>query len=320
MEFQPDLQELQERLKLLASDTSPHFAIRDADLVGMDGAAQLALQKSAVFSAHTIIVADRCSVLRPMGCPPPTARPRWSNNTLKSEAARIVQRHRGDPLFDEHFTVVPRSIATSWEEWEDEDNWYASDGKEDVLTLVGHELGSHCLSVSFSDPMLAAQWREESPAQLGGLSAFNIWLPELKGLSLETTLRLRSDEADSFTQFHRAVRRVVTGLGRVDSTSAIKALLEETDHEVREYERRITQVRRQLSRALAEAVVGSAVLGCCLLVPSETAKMLSAFIGSFHMKGFVQNLVRYRDQVSDLKASDFYAAALVGEKAREAKG
>jgi hypothetical protein len=244
MEYQPSIKELRARFQLLSSDPNPHFVLRDSDLAKVNDVAMIALTKSILFSTHTIIVTDPCSVLAPFGSPPPTAHTTWTANILHSQTARFILENQSDPLCRDSFTIAPASFSEGTEEWEDEDNWLTG-GPDETISFESEYTNPSALNVNFADPVLAFQLLERAADGPPAPTIVKLWLPSLQGISPKTLLKLRADEADAFGRFHFAINEIVHGLQNSDSTTRVKEVLQKTDFEVRQYHEHLRTLKRR---------------------------------------------------------------------------
>jgi hypothetical protein len=182
----------------------------------------------------------------------------------------------------------------------------------DEAKLADHYSNEGALLVSFQNPFVAQQLLEKKaePSVL-----INLWLPALAGLSLDTILRLRVDEQESFDRLHRAIQTLLIDLSTEDSDAKIIEILQRTHREVREYQDKLQLLKARGGASLAGSAIASAVMGGSLVVPSQLAELLIAIVGAVSLREIAGMVLNGRYEKRQLRRSDFYAAVRAGSAA-----
>jgi len=149
------------------------------------------------------------------------------------------------------------------------------------------------------------------------LRPLHIYLPHLSGISIEELIHVREYNYDSFLRFQKAMRKFLTQSAGVKSESAFIELLRHVDHEVRELESKVEQIRKEQSFkgwGIAGGMIASAMT---LLVDAELAKYGSAIIGSKTIFDGIKYLKNRAQAHRTLDDSYYYLPYLVRKLRRE---
>lgn len=297
-----EVDRLNELARVLEAEPTLHFVLPYSALKKVAGSAPLVIKKCLLYSSRTIILTPPVEYATPTG----DYRENVSTNWLIRPTAALAAF--GIPITgaiaEDLIVELPESIVEKYEVWSNDD--FYEDPPRTLFNFADSYGKVDSLQVLLADPVLGAQFAER--LRQIDFSVINLWLPTLSGVSITDLLKLRLDEYDAFTRMHVSLRRFAATLPSIGSEAKLKELMQEVDLQVRKLDERFTELKKRHSRSLAEAAVGVAVVGLLLLVPAEIGRLLSAFIGSYQTKEFIQSVFRYREQLHDLKASDFYAA------------
>lgn len=293
------IRKLSERARLLAADPGLKFVLREAEFQGDGVANSILLRKLLLYAPTTVLITKEARYVTPVGDHRPNASVNWASipKSLLLTSDELAALERDASEFCLH---MPERVIEEQETW-DNDEFYR-DGESVVFSIDSHWDFGNALTVHLNDPFIRQQLTESS------LSVINTRLPVLKNIPTADFLLLRKDEAESFSAMHHVLQTLAMRLPQADSNNKIKLLLQEVDQNVRRIERRFQEITRKHRASLAEVVVGVSVIGICMSIPSDFAKALSAFVGSYQVKEFVRNLFRKKEELSALELSEFYAA------------
>ncbi len=141
----------------------------------------------------------------------------------------------------------------------------------------------------------------------------DIYLPYFRDISLETLVKLRTEETDAFLNFQYNLESIYNELAITDSESKIKELLKRTDYEVRTLSGEFEKIKRL--RALQVFNVGLFAISILALVGggSEFLKLLSGAVGAQTFGAAVHDWSEYQEDLRQFKSKDFYIAWKVSQ-------
>ncbi len=141
----------------------------------------------------------------------------------------------------------------------------------------------------------------------------DIYLPYFRDISLETLVKLRTEETDAFLKFQYNLESIYNELAITDSESKIKELLKRTDYEVRTLNGEFEKIKRL--RALQVFNVGLFAISILALVGggSEFLKLLSGAVGAQTFGTAVHDWSEYQEDLRQFKSKDFYIAWKVSQ-------
>ena len=296
-------------LNQLNSDSNLHFIIRESDLEKViehqePPSVEMVFKKSALYARRAIILTEPKTQLSPVGDYNEKAKVQWTKKGISAKLRSVYENYYEVPAFKDSFFLIPERLTAEYEIW-DNDEFYPDkpDIPFDFSTIYANPYGVH---MSFGDPNLNAHIFETLQCKAGEVSVFNVWLPQLANIPLDILLKLRDDENEAFRRFHYSLKQLITGFERLDAEAKVKELFQCVDHEVRQFETTMGQIRKARYLKAYELLLGYGILGLCFALPSEISKIISSALGIFSSKEFITHLFREREQIHNLKASEFY--------------
>ena len=298
----------------LNSDPNLHFIIREYDMEKalehpQISEVELALKKCALYAKRAIIVTKSQTFYQALGDHRPNAKSQWSGGKVSIRLEELYNKH--NLASSSVFSFIPEKISRVNEEWEDDDFSQTETVTYSFKDTYKNVLG---INVSLTDPHINRHIFESLDCQSDELSVCNIWLPELKNIPLDILLKLRVDEQDSFERFQYSLKKLIADFSSLDSESKAKEIFQKVDYEIRTFESKFGQIKKERALKTYEAILGLSVMGLCFAVPSETAQIVSSAIGIYGGKGLFSSLFREREQINNIKASDFYVPWLCTKK------
>jgi hypothetical protein len=324
------LKDLEQRFSEVNDENTLHFIYREADL--QEGLAEgrfeqgviTALNKGLLYADRTVILTKPLTINRFFGA-------NMFGNAMDGsddfdrlaegpDIVRAVVALSKSPglksQFRRRFSFLPEKLIVEQSEGIDEYTRYECRSSSwvalDFLSQYKNEFG---INVSFRDPRVKAHMFETLGHGVTDVSVLNVWLPQISCLPLHVMLRLRRDEHDSFERMHFALKRLVKDSNSLIGEVTLKEIFQRVDYELRTFENQLRRIKKSRSLKAYESLLGFAIMGLCMAVPSETAKLISTFLGTYQAKELIGSLFHTREQMNDLKASDFYVPWLCGNTA-----
>jgi hypothetical protein len=321
---------LQQQLCQASHENTLHFIYREADL--QEGLAEgrlepgvvTALNKGLLYADRTVVLTRALTVHRSGGANMFGNAIEGSDDferlTEEPEIVRAVVALSKSPglksQFERQFLFVPEKVVIEESEGVDEYNrWEWKSSSRAVLDFSSQYTNKFGVNVSFRDPRVKAHMFETQGHGATDVSVLNVWLPQISCLPLHVLLRLRRDEHDSFERMHFALKGLVRDASSLTDEVRLKEIFQRVDYEVRTFDNQLRRIKKARCLKAYESLLGFAVMGLCMSVPSEAAKLISTFLGTYQAKELMGSLFRAREQVNDLEASDFYVPWLCGKTA-----
>lgn len=234
-----------------------------------------------------------------------------------SRIDNIVDTQISSAKFNEIFCFLPEKIVPKLESVSD----FFDDGGASGNMLVGKpafdfETSYHNNNgyyIDLTDLQLAHHLFEHSSSSKRQTSVLNFWLPCINNIPLDVFLKIRKDESDAFIRFQRAVKKILKETNSLDTTLKIKDLFEEVDYETRAFANRMERVKRSRALRKYEILLGFCVMGVGLAMNCNVLKILMPILGSYSLKGVVNNLLRDREKIDDLRSTDFFIPWFLNE-------
>lgn len=165
----------------------------------------------------------------------------------------------------------------------------------------------NAVKVGLNDAFVSAQFSERAH----DASPARIWFPYVKGISLDTFLRLRNDEIEDFSRLHRALKIILNKLPKASGHRKVVEIGELVDYEINCFETKIRTLRRKYSTSLGEIGLGTAALVLCAMLPEPLEQIVSGLVGATQIKTGTKRLIDTRLEKANLEESDFYIAWLL---------
>ncbi len=313
-----DLEKFKDITNKLNSDPNLQFIIREQDLEFALNKSKIndvviSLKKCALYGKRAIIVTMPKTLYIPTGDYRPEAKKQWSEDKVSIRLRDLYEQYNSVPAFKENFYFIPEKIQVTAEEW-DNDEFAQYDIDSFVFSNVYQN--KYGINVSLSDPCINQHIFESLNCKGDELSVYNMWLPELKNVPFDILLKLRNEEQDSFTKFHFALKELIASFEDLNSETKLKELFQKVDYEVRTFEDKLKIIKKNRAIKAYEAIVGFSVMGLCLALPSDVAKIISSVIGIYGGNDFIKALFREREQINNIKISDFYIPWLCTKKSK----
>ena len=222
----------------------------------------------------------------------------------------LASAHISSTEFQEIFYFLPEKVVPRIEAVSD----FFDDGGASGDMLIGdpafdfevtyhNEYGYY---IDLSDFQIQSHVFELSECNAEAPSVLNVWLPCIENIPLEVFLQIRNDEHDAFVRLQHAVKKILRETNGIDSTTKVKELFETVDYETRAYEARMQKVKRSRALRKYEMLIGACVMGVGLALDSHVMKIIMSVIGSYSLKGVIDNAFRDRERIDDLSQSDFH--------------
>lgn len=299
-------------------DPNLHFIIRENDLeraLKKDNYQfiDMALKKAALYAGRAIVLTEPKTYYSTSGVVPSSARDFWSDSNVSNRLRELYKQLGQTPSFSDVFCFFPEKVINENEEWEGDGEWMTAEPVTffDFSSLYKNRLG---IEMSLSDPTINSHIFENLNCTKDEISVINVWLPQIKNIPLDVLLKIREDEADSFSRFQYALRKLITAFGELDTETKAKELFQYVDYEVRLFENRMNQIRKSRLLRACETVIGASVMGLSFALPTDIAKIVLTTIGVYNAKEFISYLFRGHEQVNNQKLSDFYVPWLCAKK------
>jgi hypothetical protein len=184
-------------------------------------------------------------------------------------------------------------------------------------TVTHANFGRDSLNVNLEIGEIDRQFLEtERPAHEVPVGTVDILLPHLKNVSLETIVRLRVNEQESFIRYHRCLSKFFHDASKVTNEQGILDCLLQIDQGIRESEASFNVMRKKnLYSGLGLAVgLSSAVL--CLFLPHELAEYIRAVIGGATGVAAFKYLAAQQDSAAEIRKSAFYFPWLLHQNSK----
>lgn len=138
--------------------------------------------------------------------------------------------------------------------------------------------------------------------------AFEIKLPVLQSLPVETILNVRRDEHDSFQRFRDALRTAISDRVRLQPDANVEKLAEEIQRDVLEPRLRDIEVRlRTAQRALLKKAGVAVGVGAMLTTCGLLAGLVPVALGAATIAGgVIVPSQQYVDKKADIELSDMF--------------
>ena len=133
-----------------------------------------------------------------------------------------------------------------------------------------------------------------------------IYLPHLKGVSLETMLKIRRDEGDSFIRFQRKIESLFKVAEELQSEDKLLEVMHEVDYEIRVMNDKYKQLQRKKFLRGGQVALGVFCLVLIQLAPKEIATELGNVLGSLTVFDGIRQVSDIMGNAGSLKQSDFY--------------
>lgn len=309
----------------LNSDPNFHFIIREAEIEkalnkSKPITVEMVLKKGALYGTKAIILLKEPEVIRCRGqCSgsdfylPFEYKYSSPSQSLQS----LYNLFNKDSSFQKIFYFSPEQVMEEDYDYDEVEHLLGGVINRTVVSsfsaLYNNKFG---VFVSFTDPTVNAHIFETLQCKNNELSVLNTWLPQLENIPFDILLKLREDEEDSFKRFQFALKHLIVDSAEANSETKLKELFQFVDYEVRSFETKMNQIKKSRVLKAYEAVVSLSIMGLCFAIPSEIAKLITAFLGFSQGKEFINFLFRDRQQMYQLKASDFYVPWLCTKKKR----
>lgn len=285
-------QDLGKQVRTLSSSKGLHCVIQAEDLDRLDvGAVDTVLKKSLLYAEMTILFtkpiavsADHFYVLPKHQC-------------LLHRVDKIEVGNAESGLF-----IVPRELHLV-------ENDHDGTGRPiDETVFTGKfEAGyknPNAMKVGLDDAFVAAQLAEDA-RRLGPL---RLWLPDVRGIDLDTLLRLRADEHEEFSRLHFVLKSILLELPKASGNDKVVAIGERVDHEIKSFEAKLKALRRQYTASLGEITLGTAALGLCAMLPEAVEQIVSGLVGAHQIRAGTNRLIGASLETNAMRTSDFHVA------------
>ena len=302
-------------IDLLNSDPSIHFILRESDLKkAMDdpntGDVNLALKKALLYAQRAIVLTRTLE-----------AYSGWGTDNLPTipvvipPLENVLKLKDKIPEFDNIFYFIPEKVS---DQIIDDDSSDAEFDERlpptvaDFFETYKNRLG---INVSFTDPAIYSHLFETKRSN-SKMSVLNVWQPQLSNVPLETLLKIRKDESDSFTRYQHVLRKLIIDENELDSETKIKELFQYVDYETRVLASKMQVITKSQTLKKLGAAVGVSIMGLSFAMPTEIASIVASVVGTYTGKEFFSNLFQEREKINDLKSSDFYVPWLCLAKSK----
>lgn len=311
------LKNAKETVRTLNSSVELQFTIRETDLEesikhANSQLVEQVLKKASLYSSKAILLTKRTEFSKLYEEESWHHDHFWGDSEIFDKITTICDGLTNKSLFNKAFVVLPERVVTESEPFDDEEFWTRTE-----FEFSKSYNSPNGIDFRLSDPTLSIQVFEGNTiGDPKDLSVLNIWLPKLSNISLDTLLRIRDDEGDSFQRFQFALKKLICN-NKIDTETSLKELFQNVDYEVRTFEAKLEAIKRSRAMSTYQAILGFSVMGLCFLVPSEIAKTITAILGVYQSKGFIGALIKEYNRAYDLKKSDFYIPWLLTKKDRK---
>lgn len=300
MESRRKAQALGEEVRTLSSSKGLHCVLQAEELDRLEAdAVDTVLKKSLLYAEMTILFTQ------PVGVSADFFNIVPRHNCLLHRVDRIEVGKAESGLF-----IVPRELHLV-------ENDHDGTGRpidETVFTgrFEDDYKNPNAMKVGLDDAFVAAQLTENA-RRLGPL---RLWLPYVRGIDLDTFLRLRADEPEDFSRLHFALKTILLKLPKASGNDKVVEIGERVDHEIKSFEARLKTLRMRYTASLGEITVGSAALGLCAMLPEAVEQIVSGIVGAHQIRAGTNRFIGARLETSDIAASDFHVAWLLHKRRR----
>ena len=289
------VQALGEEVRTLSSSKGLHCVLQAEEMDRLEAdAVDAVLKKSLLYAEMTILFTQ------PVGVSADFFNIETRHDCLRHRIGKIEVGNADSGLF-----IVPRSLDLV-------ENDHDGTGRpidETVFTgrFEADYQNPNAMKVGLDDAFVAAQLTEEA-RRLGPLK---LWLPYVRGIDLDTLIRLRADEHEDFSRLHFALKSILIKLPEASGDDKVVEIGERVDHEIKSFEAKVKTLRKRYTASLGEITVGSAALGLCAMLPEAVEQIVSGIVGAHQIRSGTNRFIGARQERNEMAASDFHVAWLL---------
>jgi hypothetical protein len=308
----------------LNSTPSLHFIYNEKDIesfvaeVDSHGNTLMAVKKGLLYANHIVILTKERVVLHKYGDGTDNNFDDYDLLFEESNTQRRVSKsldyEKDKERLLRYTTFLPEKLT--YEEHYTDSFYHTEDSAYTVFDFKQEYHNKAGVQIALSTPNTKNHIFEKYHDSAMHTGIINVWLPEIRDIPLETLLRIRQDEADSFIRFQHSIKKFLNGLNGFDSEAMLLELFQHIDYHVREMEQKMINLSKMKALASINAIVGSALMGLTFFLPPDVARAVIAVLGGFQLKEYKDKLSEIYDKRNELKSSDFYVPWLMHDECK----